>query len=386
MPRKLIEELEDLEEQAIESAPYLASDERGSNYRESIDLVQKELAVPTNTNVAEISKPIKLDQQNVKPWVHFVAGGLGGMTGAIATCPFDLIKTRLQSDEYRTIYKSKATTTLPRSNFKLINLSVNAGVHFKETLGIIGKIYQQEGFRSLFKGLGPNLVGVIPARSINFFTYGTTKELYTRIYGNGKESPLIHFMAAATAGWATATATNPIWLIKTRLQLDKFGNSRKYTNSWDCTKKVVRSEGILSLYKGLSASYLGSVEGILQWLLYEQFKKVISQRSSQKFGAEENTRSNKIKEWCQRSGGAGLAKFVASIITYPHEVVRTRLRQAPMENGKLKYSGLIQSFKVIIKEEGFASMYSGLTPHLMRTVPNSIIMFGTWELFIKLLS
>ncbi|CCE90423.1 Rim2p TDEL_0B02940 [Torulaspora delbrueckii] len=369
MPRKSLEEWE---EDARASVPYLASDEKGSNF--------KDARLPDSEGE---SRP------TTKPWVHFVAGGVGGMAGAVVTCPFDLVKTRLQSDVYQSVYKSsvsrEAATTGPRA----FNYVVQAGTHFKETFGILNKVYRNEGFRSLFKGLGPNLVGVIPARSINFFTYGTTKDMYSRAFNNGNESAWIHLMAAATAGWATSTATNPIWMVKTRLQLDKAGVTRNYKNSWDCIKSILHNEGIRGLYKGLSASYLGSVESILQWLLYEQMKRLLKERSIERFGHSDDRRkatSEKIKEWCQRSGSAGLAKFVASIITYPHEVVRTRLRQAPLENGKLKYTGLIQSFRVIIKEEGFASMYSGLTPHLMRTVPNSIIMFGTWELVIKLLS
>lgn len=100
----------------------------------------------------------------------------------------------------------------------------------------------------------------------------------------------------------------------------------------------------------------------------------------------ERTRMDDIADWFARSGAAGFAKLIASLAMYPHEVVRTRLRQAPMENGKPKYTGLMQCFKVIYKEEGFLSFYGGLTPHLMRTVPNSMIMFGTWELFTKALS
>ncbi|CCD24213.1 Rim2p NDAI_0C05540 [Naumovozyma dairenensis CBS 421] len=368
--------LEDLQEEAIESIPYLGSDEKASTQRYAQQLPR------------EKDEETVENHPNVKPWVHFVAGGIGGMAGAVVTCPFDLVKTRLQSDIYQSIYKSKVkSATTMTSNSKILNSIIQGGTHFKETFGILGNVYKREGFRSLFKGLGPNLVGVIPARSINFFTYGTTKEIYSKAFNNGQEAPFIHLMAAATAGWATSTATNPIWLIKTRVQLDKAGTTKKYKNSWDCLKSVVRTEGIYGLYKGLSASYLGSVEGILQWLLYEQMKHVIKRRSMRKFGHEGNkTTADKIKEWCQRSGSAGLAKFVASIVTYPHEVVRTRLRQMPKENGKLKYTGLLQSFQVIMKEEGLASMYSGLTPHLMRTVPNSIIMFGTWELMIRLLS
>ncbi|CAL9731239.1 mitochondrial nicotinamide adenine dinucleotide transporter 2 [Monosporozyma unispora] len=366
MPRKPLRELE---KEAIESSTYLASDEKSSNFRNSGPLDPKAKKIETHPTV--------------KSWVHFVAGGIGGMAGAVVTCPFDLVKTRLQSDIYKNAYKSSATST------KSMGYLGQAGIHFKETVGIIGGVYKVEGFRSLFKGLGPNLVGVIPARSINFFTYGTTKELFSRTLNNGEEAAWIHLMAAASAGVATSTATNPIWLIKTRVQLDKAGTTRQYKNSWDCLKSVVRNEGIRGLYKGLSASYLGSVETVLQWLLYEQMRFIIKQRSIEKFGHDNDgkkTTLDEVKEWCQRSGSAGLAKFVASMVTYPHEVVRTRLRQAPMENGKLKYTGLVQSFKVIAKEEGLVSMYSGLTPHLMRTVPNSIIMFGTWELVIKLLS
>lgn len=61
------------------------------------------------------------------------------------------------------------------------------------------RINQVEGFRGYFKGLGPNLVGVIPARSINFFMYGNGKKWYTELNG-GKETAGVHLISAATAG------------------------------------------------------------------------------------------------------------------------------------------------------------------------------------------
>ena len=64
--------------------------------------------------------------------------------------------------------------------------------------------------------------------------------------------------------------------------------------------------------------------------------------------------------------------------------MRTRLRQAPTKNGQPKYTGLIQCFKLIWKEEGMVAMYGGLTPHLLRTVPSAAIMFGMYEVILKL--
>lgn len=358
-------DLRKLEQDAEESFAYLASDEESSTLRnmESLD-----------------SKSESSEVKMTPPWVHFVAGGVGGMAGAVLTCPLDVVKTRLQSDAYHNSYNK-----IPKSK----NPIVQAGQHVKETCSVIRQLYLNEGSRALFKGLGPNLVGVIPARSINFFTYGTTKEFLSRQFNQGQEATWIHWAAGINAGFVTSTATNPIWLIKTRLQLDKT-KGKNYKNSWDCLKYVIKNEGFLSLYKGLSASYLGGIESTIQWVLYERMKSFIqirSEKMKKENGGGDVSLKQQIFEWSARSGAAGAAKFIASLITYPHEVVRTRLRQAPLEStGKPKYTGLIQCFKLVIKEEGLASMYGGLTPHLLRTVPNSIIMFGTWELVVKLLS
>lgn len=326
------------------------------------------------------TRHVQEERAKVSPWMHFIAGGIGGMAGAIFTCPLDVIKTRLQSDLYADL-KTQSHSRGPISS---------AYRHVSDTFRILGTLYQTEGARSLFKGLGPNLVGVIPARSINFFTYGLMKDVISRNFNNGSEATWVHLSSAATAGIVTSTATNPIWLVKTRLQLDKAASGsmadRQYKNSWDCIKQVVTKEGIRGLYRGLSASYLGVVESSLQWVLYEQMKKTIKRKELTRIEMGITpTKFDNFLNWGATSGAAGAAKFMASLITYPHEVVRTRLRQAPVvASGKPKYNGLINCFKIVIKEEGFLSMYSGLTPHLLRTVPNSIIMFGTWELIIRL--
>lgn len=303
------------------------------------------------------------------------------MAGALFTCPLDVVKTRLQSDIYQAQYSKSVS-----ANASIIR---KAASHVADTVGIITNVYRVEGISALFKGLGPNLVGVIPARSINFFTYGIGKDFFSTRFNNGEESTKVHLAAAACAGIVTSTATNPIWLVKTRLQLDKATSTgtRQYKNSWDCITQVIRKEGVPGLYRGLTASYLGVAESSIQWVLYEQMKLFIKSREEhRKLNGAVSSKLDSILNWCATSGAAGAAKFMASLITYPHEVVRTRLRQAPSQNGKPKYTGLVSCFKVIIKEEGFFSMYSGLTPHLLRTVPNSVIMFGTWELIIRLCS
>ena len=312
------------------------------------------------------------------------------MTSAIVTSPLDVLKTRLQSDFYQAQLESfRAAHPLPKTS-SLGTLTRNAAVHFNETFQILRSIYTHEGWRALFKGLGPNLIGVVPARAINFYVYGNGKRIISDYfdYRDTTETPMgVHLTSAAVAGMATGTATNPIWLVKTRLQLDKSkgeqGKERQYRNSWDCIKQTTRHEGIRGLYKGLSASYLGVTESTLQWVMYEQMKMFLARREAQKHADVNYVYGvlDDVEVWGGRITSAGMAKLVAAAVTYPHEVVRTRLRQAPTVSSAdgtvgMKYTGLVQCFKMVWKEEGMAGLYGGLTPHLLRVVPSAAIMFG----------
>lgn len=298
-----------------------------------------------------------------------------------------MLKTRLQSDIYQAqLRASRVMQTTSRNPLQA------AWYHLTDTVRILGVVRQTEGASALFKGLGPNLVGVIPARSINFYVYGNGKRILAERWNRGQEAPWVHMLAGAVAGITTSTVTNPIWMVKTRLQLDKNMSERsggemrrQYKNSYDCTRQILRDEGIKGMYKGMSASYLGVVESTIQWVMYEQLKAHLARRELEiERSGREKTSLDTVVDWTGKAFAAGGAKLFAAILAYPHEVARTRLRQAPMANGELKYTGLIQCFKLVWKEEGMMGLYGGLTPHLMRTVPSAAIMFGMYEGILRL--
>lgn len=270
-----------------------------------------------------------------------------------------------------------------------------------ETPSFHSDIAREETPRALFKGLGPTLVGVIPARSINFFTYGNGKHVIANNFNNGEENSFVHLGAAAFAGIVTGTATNPIWVVKTRLQLTASNqvspilpasSGSFFGGSVSMVRQIFREEGVRGFYKGLSASYLGVTEGTIQWVLYERLKRLTTGVEGQ----------GGVQEWAGMLGSAGTAKCVASLITYPHEVscfpacptprstrmnlplqvLRTRLRQ-PLVDGKMKYTGLLQTLRLVIAEEGARSLYGGLSAHLMRVVPNAAVMYSIYEGIIR---
>ena len=183
---------------------------------------------------------------------------------------------------------------------------------------------------------------------------------------DGKEVSMIHVASAISASWTVSTITNPLWVCKTRMQLESNQTKNSVLSSF---KSIVRNEGISALYKGLGASYLGASESVIQWVLYEKGRAWI----------RENSEGNLNQGFLTFGLGAAV-KLIACICTYPHEVLRTRMRE-----GSGKYNSIIQTSKLMMKEEGIRSLYGGLSVHLVRAVPHAAVLYLTYETVMKLL-
>ncbi|XP_077470529.1 solute carrier family 25 member 36-A-like isoform X2 [Stigmatopora argus] len=302
--------------------------------------------------------------------VHLFAGGCGGTVGAILTCPLEVVKTRLQS--------SSITLYISEVQLSTVNGASVARVAPPGPLHCLKLIFEKEGLRSLFRGLGPNLVGVAPSRAIYFAAYSTAKEKLNGVLE--PDSTRVHMVSAGMAGFTAITATNPIWLIKTRMQLDSRNRGERRMNALDCVRRVYQMDGLRGFYKGMSASYAGISETVIHFVIYESIKqKLLRARAQNAMEGEEES----VKDASDFAGmmlAAAASKTCATTIAYPHEVIRTRLR----EEGS-KYRSFFQTLVTVPREEGYRALYRGLTTHLVRQIPNTAIMMCTYEVVVYLL-
>lgn len=358
--------------------------------------------------------------------IHLVAGGVGGTMGAILTCPLEVVKTRLQSSESgfgstppapskgasaaeavaKKAVKCSGTggsirnavftpeiairgplqITVPVANVhSRVSMSVNV-VRWSSTLSqpppnmgvgqCLKHIFVNEGIRGLFKGLGPNLMGVFPSRAIYFWAYSTAKRnVNASCPGGNRDTPFVHVTSAGLAGFTASTLTNPIWLIKTRLQLDLKSGTHSL-NVRDCIVNIYKDLGLKGFWKGVTASYWGISETVIHFVIYEYLKKKLAE-SQNKRRSDDKT----IWDFAGYMLCGACSKTSATIVAYPHEVARTRLRE---ENSQ--YRSFWQTLATVYRNEGRRGLYRGLVTQLIRQIPNTAIMMSTYELTVYLLT
>ncbi|XP_073887266.1 solute carrier family 25 member 36 isoform X3 [Macaca fascicularis] len=182
-------------------------------------------------------------------------------------------------------------------------------------------------------------------------------------------------------GFTAITATNPIWLIKTRLQLDARNRGERRMGAFECVRKVYQTDGLKGFYRGMSASYAGISETVIHFVIYESIKQKLLECKTASTMENDEESVKEASDFVGMMLAAATSKTCATTIAYPHEVVRTRLR----EEGT-KYRSFFQTLALLVQEEGYGSLYRGLTTHLVRQIPNTAIMMATYELVVYLLN
>ncbi|KAH7967665.1 mitochondrial 2-oxodicarboxylate carrier [Rhipicephalus sanguineus] len=122
----------------------------------------------------------------------------------------------------------------------------------------------------------------------------------------------VQFSSGAVAGFIEVCVNHPLDVVKTRLQMQSADDPNRYKSIADCFRRMARSEGVLSVYKGiLPVLVVETPKMALRFVVYEQTKRVVSPHLSL-------VPSNLIAGF--------LAGAIEGIAVNPFEVVKVRLQ------------------------------------------------------------
>ncbi|KAL9315433.1 hypothetical protein ACSQ67_016434 [Phaseolus vulgaris] len=225
-------------------------------------------------------------------FVHFVGGGLSGITSATVTYPLDLVRTRLAAQR--------------------------SAIYYRGISHAFNTICREEGFSGFYKGLGATLLGVGPSIAISFSVYEGLRSFWQS--RRPDDSPVIVSLASGSlSGVASSTvaveeAVNAVSLVFRKrwgtyealnhddclswhklcyarscmpggvtwmwMQLEGAGGrARVYNTSLFGTfKHILQNEGLRGLYRGILPEYYKVVPSVgIVFMTYETLKRKFSQ-------------------------------------------------------------------------------------------------------------
>ncbi|QYS99594.1 hypothetical protein H0G86_006717 [Trichoderma simmonsii] len=184
--------------------------------------------------------------------------------------------------------------------------------------------------------------------------------------------------------------------------------TREYKSIIDVVRKMYYREGIISFYSGLTPALLGVTNVAIQFPLYEQFKRYLTGTGLGSW-REDQGRSQVLGILAASSA----SKACATAATYPHEVIRTRLqtqhltrppsyRASSMASGgqwkeindnggrpwksSVVYRGIVNTLRLILRDEGWRALYSGMGTSLIGAIPASATTMLVYEAVVQLIN
>ncbi|KDO35724.1 hypothetical protein SPRG_00502 [Saprolegnia parasitica CBS 223.65] len=176
--------------------------------------------------------------------------------------------------------------------------------------------------------------------------------------------------AGGVAGSVGKTCTAPLSRLTILFQVHSMVSAThkgKFSDSLpQAFMKVVRNEGVVSLWKGNGASVVHRFPySAVNFFTYELMKGSFGEASSQSGQMSISFLSGAI------------AAATSTSVCYPIDLIRTRL--ITQLDKDIRYRGISHAFHRIRAEEGTRGLYRGLSTTLLVTVPNMAVNFTMFE-------
>ena len=279
---------------------------------------------------------------------NFVLGGIAGSVGATLVYPIDLVKTRMQNQ---------------RSNV------IGQPLMYRNSLDCAKKVLQNEGFFGFYSGLVPQLLGVAPEKAIKL----TMNDVVRRLTCDeqGRVGLPAEILAGGVAGGSQVVFTNPLEIIKIRLQVQGEGGIAGEARK--SALQIIRQLGLFGLYRGAGACLLRDIPfSAIYFPLYAHLKNDLFQHdkplTKPTFG--------------ELITAASLAGVPAAFLTTPADVIKTRL-QVEARKGQATYKGISDCFVQILSKEGLSALFKGSLARVLRSSPQFGATLVTYEYLKK---
>lgn len=272
---------------------------------------------------------------------RFALGSIAGAVGATAVYPIDLVKTRMQNQ---------------RSTGSFVG-----ELMYKNSFDCFKKVLRYEGFFGLYRGLLPQLLGVAPEKAIKLTVNDFVRDKF-RIK-DGSVPFAAEIMAGGCAGGSQVIFTNPLEIVKIRLQVA----GEITTGPRVSALTVLRDLGFFGLYKGAKACFLRDIPfSAIYFPCYAHLKSSFANEDGQ------------VSPGYLLLAGAIAGMPAASLVT-PADVIKTRL-QVAARAGQTTYTGVIDCFRKILREEGQRALWKGAGARVFRSSPQFGVTLLTYEL------
>lgn len=277
--------------------------------------------------------------------LDFAAGGASAALARTIVAPIDRVKILLQLQHAQP--------------------TIGEAERYKGITDCMRRVVKEQGVVSLWRGNGINVIRIFPQQALNF----AFKDTYRSIMNVDKDASVWRRLGANLAAGGAAGATSlvviyPLDFARTRLATDigRSTEQREFTGLVDCTKKIVKSDGVVGLYRGFNSSIQGII--IYRACYFGLFDTVVESVVNDKKNL------NFFAAW-----GIGQVTVVTSgLVCYPWDTVRRRMMMQSGRSDVLYKSTLDCWKKVYVQEGGIKAFYKGALSNVFRGMGSALVL------------